>query len=322
MTLLATVFLSLFAATPSEARVIGLVPTIESRGLRLLVSTRSDLWTKPDQDKDAPVRVYGLDLRIPVLQGEKGAVSAQIHNEALHPAKTGLTVGETPELIGTNLTSRSIGFGASYQPNENLETSIFASHESASDEPFRDIRDKWVEASAIAAIRVSETRHWVLAVNSSNNRGFRNGELVPYVGVRQMFSPTFEATFGFPFLFLRWGQTSELSGTQVTLTPVGVHLESLHQVGENVGIGVNGGLAARSYLNTNRTDDDTRVIYQETFFEAAGRLQASEGVQIGLVLGGSFNRTMYQARQVFHPIGSRTTMPSDVYGGFRMEFEL
>lgn len=322
MTLLATLFLCLFAGIPSQARVLGLIPTVESRGLRLLLKTRSDLWTKPDQDKAAPVRVYGLDLRIPIVQGEKGVLSAEIHNESLHPAKTGLTVGETPELIGNNLTSRSIGLGASYQSSQQLETSIFASYESASDQPFRDTRDKWIEATAIAAIRVSDTRHWVLAVNSSNNRGFRNGELVPYIGVRQMLSTTFEATFGFPFLFLRWGETSELSGTQVTLTPVGVHLESLHQVGENVGLGVNGGLAARSYLNTNRTDDDTRVIYQETFFEAAGRLQAADGVQIGLVLGGSFNRTMYQARQVFHPIGSRTTMPSDVYGGFRMEFEL
>lgn len=322
MTVGTFLFLTLLASAPAEARILGMVPTLETRGLRLLFTTRSDLWMKPDQDKPSPVRVSGLDLRIPILRGDQGLVSAEIHNETLRLAKAGLAVGENPELVGSSLTSRAVGVGASYRTSERLETSIFASYESASDEPFRDDRDHWLELSMVAYLRATDTRTWVVALNASNNRGFRNREVVPYVGIRQQFSPSFQATYGFPFLFLNWGGDSELSGTSLTLTPVGVHLESLHQVAEAVGVGVSGGLANRAYLNSNRLDDDTRVIYQETFLEAAGRLQAAGGVQIGLVFGASFDRMAYQAKQVFDPIGARSTLPSDVYGGFRMEFEL
>lgn len=300
---------------------LGMIPTVDKHNLRLIIEGRTDIWTSPYRDKETPLRLHELKLRAPLFNTESWSASAHIGAESLSSGRADMTVGRNPVFIGSDLRSLSAGFGVKRTASEGSSVSIFTAQNSSSDEVYRDTRDTWTEVSIFYEFAPQDRLQWVVAANSSKNRGFLNNQIVPFIGVHYKPSSNFSATFGFPFARLIWSN-EDFWTTSVYLTPVGVHGEVTRSTSAHMSWRIKAGLSSRSYLHVNRIDDHMRLIFEEKYFEGGFKSKVSDQTSVGFTIGTSFDRVFYEAQNVFSAEGQKTNLNKDLYGAFLMEFEL
>ncbi len=300
---------------------LGMIPIVDNNNLRLMIEGRSDIWTSPYRDKEIPLRIHELKLRVPLINTESWSASAHIGAESLSSGRADVTVGRNPVFIGSDLRSLSAGFAVKRTTSEGSSVSIFTAQNSSSDEVYRDTRDTWTEVSIFYEFAPQDRLQWVVAANSSKNRGFLNNQIVPFVGVYYKPGPNFSVTFGFPFARLIWSSENFWT-TSLYLTPVGVHGEVTRSSSSNMSWRVKAGLSSRSYLHVNRIDDHMRLIFVEKYFEGGFKSKVSDQTFVGFMIGASFDRVFYEAKSVFSAEGQNTGLNKDLYGTFLMEFEL
>lgn len=232
--------------------------------------------------------------------------------------RSDLLVGEDQIPLGSDLRVQSLGVSLGREYNQKHRISAHGSYTSASDEPFRDARDRWFGWLLAYQIDVSENTKWIFLFNYSKNRGYLNGTLVPHFVVSTTYGDlTYSA--GWPFLQVQW-QPSIPWEALARLTPVGFHTEATFKASEISHLQLRAGWTSRSYLHVQRQNEDHRLLFEEKFYEVAVKTKASEHTTIGFSLGHSFDRSTYEAKTVFMPIGPLTRMGSDVIGGLSLEY--
>lgn len=311
----------LLSARLSSAAPLGTIPTVEERNWRINADFRTDLWTSPYKYKDAPLRIFNGSLRVPMAGGESWKASLDFEGEAVSLGRHDFGLGKKEVFLGNNLRSAGAGLGIKKDFNGGSSLSAFASYASASDNPYGENRNIWIESTVIYYGEKVENHRWVLAVNQSNNRGFENGRPFPFGGVLYEPNRDFSALFGFPFLRLMWGRTGEVKQT-FNLTPFGVRYDFEESLPDMFVFNVFAAFTVRSYLHESRIDENDRLYYQEWAVETSLRKNVSHHTGVIFGLGYSFDRSLYESETLYAPNSPTVRLESDIYGRVAVEFRL
>jgi hypothetical protein len=316
-------FILLFiSANCGFAAPLGTIPVIESRNLKLIYDGRSDLWSALSKVKSTPVRITAAEVRIPIAHAETWKASADAYDESLSLGRADFSLGKKKVFIGSDLRSESFGLGLNKDFESGSSLSLFAAFATASDRPYGDPRDEWIEGNFIYRSQMIENHKWVFVVNQSNNRGFRNGTPFPYFGVSYEPDPEFKAMFGFPFVFLTWGTPENDWKKGFQLTPFGTRFELETNLEDHFVFNAFAAFTVRSYLHDERIDDEDRLYYQEFAVEVSVRTALTPVTGVIFGLGYSFDRRLYESETIYSPNSEYTIIDNDVYGRIAMEFRL
>lgn len=313
--------LVLFGGFAASAEPLGAIPRVQEGDPRLVFELLSDLWVNPDQNKESPIRIYDARMILPYLKTEQWQASIDLKASACSIGEPDLVVGKDAIRIGSDLRSQSVGLGLGHRGNDGSWLNVFANYNSASDEPFKSSRDSWAGGSAVYGFASEGNEQWLLGVDYSRNRGWLNDHAIPLVGRQFQLAPDFVVAVGFPFFYAAVDIVHYLS-VHLTVTPVGVHGEFIHDVNDKLSLRIRGGLATRSYLHTARVHEDDRLFINSNYVATAFRRVLSERTSFGFELGYSFRRKLYEGQQVFRPVGVTRQIANDLTGGFVMEFKL
>lgn len=308
----------LFFCPLVQAEILGAIPDRDPNQARLRISWRSDLWTTPLSNKISPLRLYDVSASTPLISGKKWQTSLWFDTEGLSSGRPDLVVGERRTLIGSDLRTQEYGLGFYRQGESDNWFSTTVAHASDSDEPFRNGRDIGPEVQSIYAFSPTGNFQWLLAANYSKNRGYLNGRPVPLIGVIYRPQPGLLLTMGLPFFRLQW-EYDAIWKTNILITPAGASFELLQAADTILSYRYYGGVSTRSYLHENRAESDMRLMFQETYGAAGVHVKLSQSTFIELLVGASYDRSFYEGKQVYQPVGNRTTLPADFCGRIRFE---
>ncbi len=307
-------------SSATNASLLGTVPRVDTGQVRLLTEMQSDLWTSPNQEKADPLRRYNLAGKLPVLFNDRWSASLNLEAEGLRIGRPGLIIGNDAIEVNTDLRSQSAGVGVQRRDEDGSWFSLFGSYESASNEPFKDKRDRYFAGTAIYAFEPSEKWQWIVGANQSNNRGIRNGQIMPIGGVFYRPNLNLTVAFGLPFLLIEW--KNESSVFNLTATLVGIEGNLRKDFANDFFYQFKSGLSSRAYLHNDRIKDKNRIFFEEKYIEGGVGVRLSARTHTVLVIGQSFDRRVYEAEAIFKKTGTDHRIKADLYGTLGLEFIL
>lgn len=310
-----------FFSTLSYADILGTVPTVDEGRVRFVLDLRSDLWLRPAQDKLEPVRIYDNALKVPIYSYGEWSSSFKAEFDGLSFGRTDLRIGPDQVTLGSSLRTQSAGIALRRQLASESSLSAFVSYRSASDEPFKHSRDQWTEVSFLYFSEKRDGFQWVALSNQSHNRGFYNGQWFPFVGIRIDANSEFSYSVGLPFVRLAWNLNSGLA-TTIVATPTGINGTITKKTNHKFLAVSHFGLAAYSYLHTNRSDPDQRAFYEEKYADIGFKYNLSPDTDMSWSIGGSIDRFVYSGKTVFQADSDRNRLTNDFYSRFIVEFHL
>lgn len=312
-------FLCLLFSVGSQADPLGTLPIVEAEQLRFSIEGRSDLWLSPYEDKETPVRIYNAKLHAPFYEQDDFRAMIALQSEEVSAGRSDILVGQNDIPLGSSLRSQQVGLGLSYENESYHNFSFYGAMASSSDEPFNQSRDIWPELTATYFSPYSNSWRWMAFGNYSKSRGFWNNHFLPGVGAGYRLKESLEVMFGFPFLRVMWKPTLD-SSTLFALSPVGARWDSSYIYSDSLLFTFSAGLSTRSYLHVNRSDEENRVIYEEKFIDIGFKRILSPKLYVGLKVGGSFDRSVYESKSVFKESGVEAQLGGDITGSFLLEF--
>lgn len=305
----------------SFAAPLGTIPKIEEENLRLLFDFRSDLWSSPYTYKDSPVRLLGSNILIPLYIADSWSVSTRIFTESLNLGRSEFHLGGEDIFVGTALREEGLGFGARKSFSDGAKLSVLATIATASDVPWGDPRNDYIDASIVYQAAGDENYHWIFAVNQSNNRGIYNGIPFLLVGIVNDRDPEFRYSFGLPFLHLEWGRRGDWN-KYFDLTPFGIKLGANKPLKHEFVFATHAALTVRSYMFDTRKDDADRLYYQEIAVEGSFTKFVTSWTGVTFAFGAAMDRRLYESERIYHPNSKVMSIKNDFYGRLGVEFKL
>lgn len=302
-----------------QAEPLGAMHLIESGPGKIDLLFQSDLWTSPKQNKENPIRIYNLGIKYPLALSEQWKFTGQIQTEGLRIGNAGLSVGRNKVDIGGDLRSQSLSIGLEKTNTDTSSTTVFSTYGSDSDQPFQSNRDVAVDLIAYHRFVPNGGWQWVAGFDQTKNRGFLNDKLIPIVGVIYRPSGGFRAILGFPFVRLDWEQ-GDLKQS-LLLSPVRVEGQLSFDYNDSVRLFTRAGISNRAYLHSQRHDDDARIIFEERYISLSALRKVSDRAFIESSFGYAFDRRLYEAKNVFDPIGEAVAAKSDFFGNLKIGFQ-
>ncbi|WP_413576508.1 hypothetical protein ACLVWU_00535 [Bdellovibrio sp. HCB290] len=310
-----------FYQLPALARPLGTIPEIQEQDLLMLFDFRSDLWTSPYTYKDSPVRITSGEVRVPLYAGDSWAMSAAAYTESLNLGRTDFELGTKDIFIGNSLRQEYIGIGARKTFDSGASISGFLASATASDDPWGSGKDKYTYAAVIYRSRMIDDHNWIFGVDQSQNRGIKNGQPFPYLGITYHLQNDMIVSFGFPFFRMVWKFAEDWVGS-ASVTPFGMRVAADRKINSNTSVGALAALSVRSYLFHEREEDADRLFYQEIMGEVFLARDLTEATRVIFALGGAADRKLYESERVYEPNSQVTTIKSDFYGRLAVEFRL
>jgi hypothetical protein len=283
------------------------------------IGIRSDLWTSIYQNKDTPVRIYEANLKSRWLDFKNWQADFIAGIEGFSSGRADLVVGPQRNLVGSDLRDQKAGLQLNHRDPDESGFAISALYESASDQPFQNRRDDWTELEIIYQWSQVENHQYFLKATDSKNRGYLNGRALLIPGLRFEADEAWHYSLSLDSVQITW-QKDPARQFQLTLDPVRPRLQFQNQLAEKRLYEAALGLRTRSYLYVNRVEDDSRVFIEETYVENSFYFKVSPRTSLKFCGGLSFNRNLYEGKEIYRAIGHRSTMPSDTYGSLRGEF--
>lgn len=304
----------------TEGSLLGTVPRVDTGQIRLLSEMQSDLWTSPNQEKADPLRRYNFVGKLPFQANDHWIASMSLEAEGLRIGRPGLIIGNDAMEVSTDLRSQSAGVGIQRRDESGSWFSLLGSYESSSNEPFKDKRDRYFTGTALYAFAPGGKWQWIVGANQSNNRGLRNGQIMPIGGIYYRPNQRFTLAFGLPFLLIEW--KNESSVFNLTATLVGIDGKLRKDFANDFFYQFRSGLSSRAYLHNQRLKDENRIFCEEKYLEGGVGVHLSERTQTLLVIGQSFDRRVYEAEAIFKKTGASHRIKADLYGMLGLEFVL
>ncbi|WP_413585939.1 hypothetical protein [Bdellovibrio sp. HCB274] len=317
------VFLSVifFYELSAVARPLGTIPEVHQQNLLMLFDFRSDLWTSPYSYKDSPIRITSGEARVPLYTGDTWAVSAAAYTESLNLGRTDFELGTKDIFIGNSLRQEFVGIGARKTFDSGSTVSGFFAYATASDDPWGSGKDKYTYAAVIYRSRLIENHNWIFGIDQSQNRGFKNGDPFPYLGITYHLKDEMQISFGFPYFRMMWKFAEDWTGN-ASVTPFGARIAADKKINTGTAVGALTALTVRSYLFHERLEDADRLFYQEIMGEVYLSRDLSEATRVIFALGGSADRKLYESERIYEPNSQVTSIKSDFYGRLALEFRL
>lgn len=309
------------ASSVAVARPLGVVPRVRNDDVLVSLEARFDLYLAQKRAKASSLKILGVELDIPVMRKGRWDVALDLDHEVLEVGHAGLTYAPRDDLVGSNLRTAVGGFHADYEGEDRARLSVSLAAASASDEAVGVGRSRDYPWQVTYLFPSASDHQWILAIDDSRNRGYLNESAVPMAGILYQPGPTWSLAAGFPFLHLQWGVPPDWSGT-LTVLPTGAHARVSRWVAAETAVFVRGGLSARSYMHSARDDEMMRLFFEEKYVEMGAHRQITPRSRIGLSAGMSYDRSLYEGRQVFLPSADRSTLPRDFFGTTFWEFRL
>lgn len=314
------VITALFGATLNAAP-LGTFPTIIEGKTRATLEIQSDVWTSPYRSKKAPLRRYLAQVKSPLLNTKRWIASAHLEIEGLNLSRTDIAIGHDNLYIGNELRHQSIGVGMARRGDNKRWSQIYFGYESSSDKPFSHPDHSTPEIVALHAFPSPTKFQGVVGVDYSKNRGFLNDRPLPLLGTIYDFSTHLKILFGFPFLQIRYTNDPNWEGL-LKLTPVIFSAEINRRLNEIMWVGLQSGAYARSYMHSDRGHNEDRLFFHEKFFSLSLKTMLSQKTSFSVSTGYSFNRTVYEASEVFNYKSDHHRFDSDFYISTAIEFLL
>lgn len=317
------IFVLLLGSRFASAQVLGSLPVIEKSKLRFSFNGRSDLWTSPYQNKEAPVRIFAGSFKAPLFKTDNWQVSTTLQTESVSLGRSDIVIGRRERLLGIDLRHENIGLGVQRDYDDGRVISFYTAFVSASDHPFEAGRDQWFDFSTLyrSAIFYDDYR-WIAYVTYSKNRGFYNSQVFPFIGISYSADKDYEFSVGFPFLIWRWHPQEAHWQFLARATILGVNLDYSYENTDTSEFYAAGAIETRSYLYSSRVEETNRLFFEETKVEVGFRKQVTDQTKFGFSLGRSLDRSLYESTTIYQHSGPRVTLKTDTYLGFMMEFQI
>lgn len=287
----------------------------------LVFGWESDLFTSPLETKGAAFKSYQLDLSYPVISTSEWKPLLIVKTESTSIAQSGLTIGNDRILINKALLYRGAGVGLLKSMNDEGYLKFVALYESASDEPFLDERDIDLDLNLQYISKMRNDGQWILILSSTKNRGYLNNAVIPLVGYRFIFNQQLSTAIGLGFFETQWlFSTTETLLFQVE--PVGYLLSYSKTMPMNLLWKNQVGLTTKSFLHSERVEDDMRLFLEYQYVKSGFELGITEKSYLGVDFGLVYDRMLYDGKQVFLPIGNEQNFESEWFGSFVWRFKL
>jgi hypothetical protein len=195
---------------------------------------------------------------------------------------------------------------------------LYLSYDSASDEPYKTKRDISIATIALYTSKPYGPWRWIVGMNQNENRGYLNGQMIPVFGFVYQPDAHLRISFGYPFLKINW-EFMQDNYMKLTAMPAGIRNEFIHYIWPDISIFAAATISNRSYEHYYRVDEDMRLIFEEKSIEAGFRIAVSSSTIFGLTAGYGFDRRIFEATQVFLPIGPVERVNPDSYAGVSVE---
>lgn len=313
--------LILFGATRVYAEPVDFFERVDGGEARLIIESQTDLWTSPYQNKASPVRRYNFGLKSPIVRRDDWRGGISLNADGLRIGRPDLVIGEDSVGVNSDLRAQSFGLAASYRCPKGSWLSLHGAIESASDRPFENSRDQYFSSHIIYGFPVAGASQWVLGLDRSINRGFLNGAILPIIGTFLRPIEDLNIGFGLPFFTIEW-KPSEKALLRLRIVPTSAKISVSGDMVENFWYEIRAGYVSRSYLHTERINNDKRIFYDEKTIEGRVGLRLSSQTNASVVLGRSLQRKIYEGYQVFRAIGREENFDNDYFGVLKLEFQL
>lgn len=314
------IFALIFIASTASAVPLGSIPTVEEYNWILNFSFKSDMWGNFDQAKNEPVRISHAKIQIPLYSADTWVASLSAEDESLSLGRTDFLLKDKRLFIGSHLTAQSVGLGLRKDLPGHETLFTFVSYNSAGEKSLSVAQDKWIEASLIYHAHFYGYE-WMLAINQSNNRGFLNGFPTPYAGIVLTNRPDYTSMYGFLFMLLNWKPESGWN-KEFRVTPFDASFSIEKKMTDQFSYSARTFYNVRSYLPTERTDKAYRFYYQEASVENSLVAELSSTTSIIYTLGYSFDRKVYESRNIYQPTSKSYRLNDDFYMMARLDFKL
>ena len=282
---------------------------------------QSDLFTDPLETKGTAFKAYQIDLSYPLINLFEWKPLVLVKAESTSIAQPGLTVGNERILINKALLNRGVGLGLLKSMDDDSYLKFVAIYESASDDPYINHRDTDVDINFQYISSLRDDSQWILIISSTKNRGYLNNKTIAQIGYRYIFNQEVNTTLGLGFFETQWKPT--LTDSVIFLVePVGYSLNYSKKLPLDL-LWINEiGLAAKSFLHSERIEDDMRLFLEYKYMKSGFELDITEKSRLGVDFGIVYDRTLYEAKQIFLPIGREKIFASEWYGSFVWRFAL
>lgn len=303
----------LFEAELGSAQSVVVRPPRKTAKIEL--GTRNDLTNSRPQNR---LNIYDGQIAVNLIKNTKETLTFSGEFETLDSGFDTFGIGKNSALVDGNLSNESLSLG--YKRNlrrggENLGLTL--SYGSASDQTFSSSRNTAVNLTASYGFKQNkETSQWLLLLNYSNNRAFLNNIPLPSVGY--LYRPTKKFTMfaGLPFLSLTWVDFPRYIH-RFTLSPSSLLLDLSWGVLGPIRFYSLFNYQAQSYLHSNRTRDELRLLFVEKKIALGLRAPVSRSLSFDLGFGYSFDRYLFEGEGVYSKVGDKLYLDEDIFCLFK-----
>jgi hypothetical protein len=228
-------------------------------------------------------------------------------------------VAETGLVVPAKLWNLQTGAGYSRSLGDRRRWGANVGVGSASDVPFRTIRETEFRASVFREIPSRERNSWLFFLSYSNNRTFANGAPLP--GLAYVFRepvPGLEATVGLPFLSLRYRPSPDWRLALSVFGPTNVTVEASRRLAEPAWAYVAFERNPSQWLRAGRDTASDRLVFDRKQALAGLRFVLGAGVSLDLSGGWEFDRRVFEGRDANRSGVAKAALANAGTGGLRL----
>lgn len=243
-----------------------------------------------------------------VSRGEKDAWTVSARAGELALSRSPRLPDGGPE-VPSKLWDLSGGLSYERELGERRRWGASAGVGSASDEPFRGMRETSVLATARYQIPSGERNAWIFLLNYSNNRPFLNN--VPLPGFAYLIrgaDDRFFALLGFPFIVVRAKPDADTALTFSFFGGASYAGEIARRVRGPLSLYVRGERVPQQWLRAGRASATDRLVFDFKDLRVGARAPLGSGLSADVSAGRAFDRSFYEGRDAGGFRGDRTAL--------------
>lgn len=304
------IFLLIVCSMVANAKILGEIPSVERGEPGFHLITQSDTWDRPNQNKESPMRGMEGKLFFPMSINDNWELSAGFLLQAHSVGRPNITLGENNTPIQNDFRTESVGFSSEYS-TVNSKVFFYFFHESSSDAPFKRTQDIYNQYGLKYSANFGQNSKTILGFDVDKNRGYLNYSVLPILGVEISLLENIEIHLGFPFII--YSHKIADNELYIKILPNGytAQLKKVHS--QYSDLIVRTGNRVVAYFLSASQEEEMRVYFDEKYLEFGFEYKLTDQSKVGATVGGTQDRKLYQAKQVFMPIGESEYLNNDAY---------
>lgn len=206
-------------------------------------------------------------------------------------------VPQTGLIVPAKLWDLQAGGAFSRRTGDRKSWGASAGFGSASDAPFRSIREAEARATIYREIPSRERNSWMLFLAYSNNRSFLNN--IPFPGAAYVFRepvPGLQATVGLPFVSVSYQPGKEWRGSLSVFGPTNISVEGARRLTVESWLYARFERSPSQWLRADRTESSDRLIFDHQEARLGVRGPIGKGFSADVSAGRDFARRFYESK--------------------------